>query len=115
MMVGTHGRTKRTRIEVNDMDIYGKRRGWNAALDASLRLEEDVLEIPGMREAKNVRDPMERMEKMLDASIMEVERMKWLNALVFQEAARTNRFSLLVMAVSCMMDVGIIAFHLGLI
>lgn len=86
------------------MDIYGKRRGWNAALDASLRLEDDVLEIPGMREAKNVRDPTERMEKMLDAAIMEVERMKWLNALVFQETARTNRISMLVLGFSCIMD-----------
>lgn len=97
------------------MNIFEKRRSWNASLNSSLRLEDDVREIPGMKEAMQIKDPLGRHEAMLQAAMIEVERMKWLSSLVFQEAARTNRISIGVLAISCIVDSIIISRILGVI
>lgn len=97
------------------MNIFDKWKSWNLALEGSLRLEDDVKQIPGMAEARNVRDPQLRTEAIIDAMLMELERMKWLSGLVLQDSNRNMKICTAILVVSCMMDVGIIAFHLGLI
>lgn len=93
------------------MNIFKKAKEWNNELDANLGLEEEVKNIDGMREAKAIQDPIRRLQTMMDLELVETQRNKWMIYLIFQDAYRTAKISMGVLALSCVMD-GLIILHM---
>jgi len=97
------------------MNLFKKKSFWQSLQDDAEFIRQRVNDHPGMAEAKRIRDPIQRTETILDIAMSDMEMMRVLNAYLAQQTFRTNKICLAVLAISSMMDIMILAYHLGVI
>ena len=95
------------------LNVFKKKEEWLTALRGSLRIEDDIMNIPGMKEAQAIKDPEKRNEAVHDAMLYQMEILKWMNGLVMQQSHQMMILCLGILSISCVMDVAILAFHMG--